>query len=75
MILWTSNSHWFVQESRWDIVDVFQVISYNSSRINFSLPNGEKTLSLKWQSAKWAVKTSFVKGSRYLIIDEELKPT
>ena len=57
------------------MVYVFQVISHRSFEINFSSPNGEKTLSLKWQSAKKVVKTSVVKGSRYLIINEESKPT
>ena len=71
MILWTSSSHWFVWGSRWDIVDAFQVISHRSLRIGFSPPNDWKTLSLKWQPAKWPVKTS---PSRYLMIDGESKP-
>ena len=66
MIFLTSSSYWFVQESKWDIVDAFQVISHHSLGIDFSLPNDRKTLSLKWQSAKQTIKTSTVKGSRYL---------
>ena len=75
MIIWTSSSHWFVRGLRWVIVDVFQLISRRSLGINFSPPNDEKTLSLKWQSTKQAVKTSLVKGSRYLMIDGESKLT
>ena len=66
MILWTSSSYWFVWGSRWDIVDAFQVISHRSLGIDFSSPNDGKTLSLKWQSTKRAIKTSPVKGLRYL---------
>ena len=51
---------------RWVIVDAFQLISHGSSGIDFSPPNDRKTLSLKWQSAKQTIKTSTVKGSRYL---------
>ena len=66
MILWTSSSYWIVQGSRWDIIDTFQVISHHYSGIDFSPPNDGKTLSLKWQFAKRAIKTLPIKGSRYL---------
>ena len=71
MIIWTSSSHWFIRGSRWDILNAFQVISCCSSRIGFSPFTDRKTLSLKWQYTKRAIKTSSIKGSRYLMIDAD----
>ena len=51
------------------------MISRRSSGIDFSPPIGGNAISLKYQSAKRVVKTSHVKGSRYLMIDGESKPT
>ena len=54
--------------------DAFQIISYRSSFGSLSPPNDGKLTSSKWQSANLALKTSPVKGSRYLMIDGESKP-
>ena len=51
-------------------MDAFQVISYRSFGIDFSPPNGGNTVSLKLQYANLALKTSHVKGSKYLMIDD-----
>ena len=54
--------------------DAFQIISRHSSFGSLSPPNNGKLTSLKWKSSNLALKTSPVKGSRYLIIDGESKP-
>ena len=74
IILWTSSSHCFVRGSKWDNVEAFHMISRRASGFNFSPPNYGKTISLKWQSSKHALKTSQVRGSRYLMINGESKP-
>ena len=54
--------------------DAFQIISCISSFGRLSPPNDGKLTSSKRQSANLALKTSPIKGSRYLMIDGELKP-
>ena len=56
-------------------VDAFQEISRCSFGIDFFLLNGGRKLSLKWKSTKRDVKASPIKGSKYLMIDEESKST
>ena len=54
IIFWTSSSHWFVQRSKFDNVETFQLISCHASGNDFSPPNGGKIVLLKWQSSKHA---------------------
>ena len=54
--------------------DAFQIISRRSSFDSLSPTNDGKLTSSKWQSANLALKTSHVKGSRYLMIASESKP-
>ena len=56
-------------------MDAFKVISRRYYGIDFSPPNGGNIVSLKCKSANLALKTSPIKGSKYLMIDGESKPT
>ena len=51
--------------------DAFQIISRRSFFGSLSPSNDKKLTSSKWQSTNLALKTSHVKGLRYLMIDVE----
>ena len=54
--------------------NAFQIISRRSSFSSLSPPNDGKLTSSKWQFANLTLKTTPVKGSKYLMIDGESKP-
>ena len=91
LLLVNSSGNWFAILCQWIIlelqvhIDLYEnqdEITSKNSKLSLVallattfLPQCWENYFIKWQSSKYVLKTSLVKGLKYLIIDGELKPT